>query len=704
MNILQILPELVVGGVETTVVDLSEILARQGHKIIVVSNGGPMVKQLENCGARHYALPVHKKSLWTILKCVKQLKKILKAEDIHIVHARSRVPAIIAFITARSLVSRNAGTHLPVYITTCHGYYSTHIFSKPISWGRFVICISNIVARHMIEDFGVPLSRVRFVSPGVNIDKFSFLPPSRRTNKNKTIGIIGRITPIKGHQFFIKAASRVIKSMPDTKIVIVGQPPLGKEAYLKRLKSMVNNMGISESVEFLGDREDVPSLLSKMDLLALSSVGREAFGRVIIEAQAAGVPVVATKVGGVTDIITDRQNGLLVLPYNANQMADAMLEIFNDKALSERLAQQARMDVENKFTVKAMSDKTLSIYQEALDHIRILVIKIGAVGDVILATPSLRAIRQKFPKAYMAVLVGLEERQILQNCPYIDELIIYNKPFIKKSISNFKKLADDLRKRDFDIVIDFQNSRRSHILSFLSMAPKRFGYGKKFGFLLNYRVKDSKAPMPPVRHQFRVLGTLGIELKDEALEVWPAKSDEEAVGAFLNQQWLVENQPLIGINIGGSRRWQTKRWPYDKLSQLCDELAARNMRVVLTGARHDQELAGVVEASGKSKPINAAGKTSLNELSALIKRCKVFISTDSAPMHIAAAVKTPVVAVFGPTDPDRHKPPSENVIIIKKELKCSPCYKPDCKKLKCIKQIDINEIVEAVDKFCRSTI
>lgn len=700
MNILQILPELVVGGVETGTVDLSSSLVKAGHRAIVVSNGGPMVERLEAIGAKHYKMPVHKKSLFSVIRCVKELKAILQKEEIQVVHARSRIPAIIAAFAVRSLAAKNVKSHLPVFITTCHGYYSAHIFSRPMSWGRFIIVSSNIIAMHMMEDFGAPFSRIKFIPRGVDIEKFKFMPPSERNSKNFTVGIIGRITPIKGHHFFIRAASKVARAFPGMKILVVGQPPLGKDNYVKQLKSLAERLGISESIEFLGHRQDIANILSKMDLLVLSSIGHEAFGRVVIEAEAAGVPVVATKVGGLTDIITDRKNGILVSPWNTEQLASAMIDVLKDRALAENLAQQARKDVEEKYTLRVMSDKTIAVYKQAVEEPRILVIKIGAVGDVVLVTPSLRALREKFPKARIEVLVGLESRQILQNCPYIDEVIVYNKPFLNKSFLNFVRLASQIRKTGFDAVIDFQNNRVSHLLGFFSAAPKRFGYrNKKLSFLLNHGIKDTKERLLPVEHQFKVLNLLGIELKNSRLEVWPSENDFKAVNDFLSQQWVIEGRKLVGINIGGSRRWQTKRWPRGLLVQLCDQLAAAGFHVVLTGSKGDAEWAGMTVGAAKLKPINAVGKTSLNELAALIKRCSVFISTDSAPMHIASATGTPLVAVFGPTDPDRHSPGDENITIITKKIKCSPCYKPKCSHYSCMKKIDVKEILEAIKKY-----
>ncbi|MFA4993561.1 MAG: glycosyltransferase, partial [Candidatus Omnitrophota bacterium] len=152
MKVLQILPELNVGGVETGTLDLSKYLVRLGHKVVVVSAGGALVKELEVAGAKHYTLPVHKKSILSIYKLIPLLAEIIRREEIDVVHARSRVPAWIAYFACRRTKA--------IFITTCHGYYKKHLFSMVMGWGKRVIVLSNVIARHMIEDFALPHERI----------------------------------------------------------------------------------------------------------------------------------------------------------------------------------------------------------------------------------------------------------------------------------------------------------------------------------------------------------------------------------------------------------------------------------------------------------------------------------------------------------------------------------------------------------------
>lgn len=696
MNILQILPELNVGGVETGTLDLAKSLVRFGHKAVVVSNGGELVKELESCGAIHYRLAVHKKSLFSIIKIIPQLAEIIKKEKIDIVHARSRVPAWIAYFAARKTNT--------VFITTCHGYYKKHPASEVMGWAKRVIVLSNVIARHMIDDFGVPHERIRLVPRSVDLERFKYTSPDKKRKEEFHVGIIGRITPLKGHLHFIKAMAKVARSVPRLKIWIVGDAPASREAYKEELQVLTKRLGLWNCTEFLGTQRDIPEILSNLDLLVLATVTHEAFGRVIIEAQAAGVPVVACEVGGVVDIIENGKTGLLVPPADPGSMAGAIIKVFKDKDLARNLAENAYKKVQEEYNVELMVKNTLDVYKDALSNFKILIIKFSSLGDIILSTAGLRAIREKFRDNFkISFLVGEESKDVLLRCPYIDELLVADFKNKDKGLTGILNLAKFLRKKNFDIVIDLQNNRKSHLLSFLTLAANRYGYdNKKLSLLLNHRIKDEKPPIDPVTHQFRILKMLGIDLEDPRLELWPSDEDQRYIDDLLSSQWLSANQRIIGINIGASPRWLTKSWPQAHIVKLCEALGLRDLRAVITGTQKDLpkafELMNMVK---NAKLINACAKTSVNQLACLIKRCAVFISADSSPIHIAAAVGTPFIALFGPTDPSRHLSTTKDYAVIKKDLSCSPCYKSKCKTKECMELITAEEVLEAIDKLLK---
>jgi lipopolysaccharide heptosyltransferase II len=696
MNILQILPELNVGGVETGTLDLARHLVRLGHKAVVVSNGGELVRELESYGAIHYQLPVHKKSVFTIIRMVPRLAEIIKKEKIDIVHARSRLPAWVAFFAARRTNT--------VFITTCHGYYRKHPFSCIMGWAKRVIVLSNVIARHMIDDFGVSHDRIRLVPRSVDLEKFKYISPDRKRKEYFNVGIIGRITPLKGHSHFIKAMARVARVVPSLKIWIIGDAPSSREAYKEEIQVLVRRLGLWHCTEFLGTQRDIPQILSHLDLLVFSTVTHEAFGRVIVEAQAAGVPVVATKVGGVVDIIENGKNGLLVSPADPVGLADAAIKIFKDINLARSLAENAYEKVKQKYNLELMVKNTLDVYKDALTNFKVLIIKFSSLGDIILSTAALRAIREKFTNNYkISFLVAEESKEVLMRCPYIDELLVADPKNKDKGLKGILNLGHILRRKKFDIVIDLQNNRKSHTLSFLTLAQERYGYNNgKIGFLLNKRIRDLEPLIDPVTHQFRILKMLGIDLNEAHLELWPSQEDENYVEDLLSSEWLSTNQKIIGINISASIRWLTKNWPLAHLAKLCEELGRREMRVVITGMEKDLDRANALMCMVKNvKLINACAKTSVNQLACLIKRCACFVSGDSSPLHIAAAVNTPFVALFGPTDPVRHLPPAKDYAVIKKDLPCSPCYKSKCKKNKCMELITPEEVLGAIEKLLK---
>ncbi len=706
MNILQILPELNIGGVERGTIELARFLVDNDHKAVVVSGGGRLVRELDIIGARHYTLSVGRKSIFTMVRMVWKLCDIIKRENIDIVHARSRVPAWIALAACRMTGCR--------FVTTAHGYYKNRFTSRVMGWGKFVIVASHVIAKRMMEDFNVPYSRIRYIPRGVDLEKFNVTDAKRRRELKEnakplpegsfTIGVISRITPIKGHEYLIKALSVVSRVVPKLKVSIIGEPSPGKEGYKEELELLVKRLALTRIVEFVGWQDDVPKVLSQLDLLVLPTVTPEAFGRVIIEAQACGVPVVATKVGGVVELVEDGVNGLLVPPEDCRSLQDAIVKIARDRDLAERLSENGRENAK-KYSLDKMATETIGLYKEVIEKKNILVIKTSALGDVILSIPSLRAIRSAFPKAIIKVLIGQEARQVLKGCPYIDEIIVCDFKARHRSIKGLMRLGTALRRSSFDMVIDLQNSRRSHLLSFLTFAPLRCGYDNgKFSILLNKKVKDTGEHIDPVSHQFKTLALAGVKSNDKRLEIWPQEEEEEWAEKFLHDSWIdIKRQRLVGINPKASKRWISKSWPIEKVAALCDELAGKhNARVIITGTKDDLRTAKEISSMSKSKPIIAIGKTDLLQLAAIVKRCDVFITTDSATMHVASAVKTPFVALFGPTEPERHVSAAGRYTILTSNAKCRPCYKATCARdYVCLKGISVEEVTRSIKEHLK---
>ncbi len=695
MRVLQILPELNVGGVETGTVDFAKYLKDHGHGSVVVSNGGGLVKELMEHDIRHYQLPVHKKNIITAFKCVKTLREIILDERIDIVHARSRVPGWIAYFACRRTPAQ--------FLTTCHGHYSVSFFSKVMSFSKLIIVPSQMIGRHMIERFHVSPENIRHIPRSVDLNRFNAQRAERSGTRQFVVTMVGRLSPIKGQAYFLKAMAKVIRSMPYVKVRIVGDASPGKDSYKQELIVMTRHLGLSEHVEFLGNRRDVPQILADSDVVVLASVVPEAFGRVILEAQAVGVPVVATKVGGVVEVIEDEKTGLLVLPRDTDGMAQAILRILNDRKLAREICFAARKKIEECYTLEHMASQTVAVYEELLAHQNILVIKLSAMGDVVLITAALKALRKRFSQAKICCLVGYESKEVLQKCPYIDELIVMDVKERDRNFFAFLKLAKKLARYRFDKVIDFQNNRWSHVLGFLCFARNVYGFrNKKLGFLLTDPVVKPNADLPPVEHQFQILELLGIPYDPNLLlELHVSEPAKKKSQSLLDSEWINEHVTVVGINISASEKWKSKNWPVEYIARLCDLLSARSIRVIITGTDKDKALAGQLLKLTRSKPAILVGKTSLMELAWVIKRCQVYVSPDSCPLHLAASVRTPFVALFGPTSSRRHLPPSRNCIVLERSLSCAPCYSGTCKIFThaCMKDISPEEVLSAIDRL-----
>ncbi|MEI7999688.1 MAG: GT4 family glycosyltransferase PelF, partial [Candidatus Omnitrophota bacterium] len=537
--------------------------------------GGALVADLERQGSIHYTLPVHKKNLFVMFSVINKLIHIIQKEKIDIIHARSRVPAWVGFFASRRTRA--------VFITTCHGYYSRHFFSRVMGWGKLVIAISEVIGQHMVQDFGVPSHHVRIVSRSVDTARFNIPRVVKNPKDPLIVTMIGRITPLKGHSFFLRAMARVIREFPNVKIQVIGDASAKRSGYKEELMLLTKRLGIANYVDFMGNRRDIPELLSKSDCLVLSTITQEAFGRVILEAQAAGVPVVANKVGGVSEIIDHERTGILVPPKDTEAMASAVLHVLKDRNFAASLVAEAQKKIGSRYTLKHMAEATLQIYRWATGSFSILVIKLTAIGDVILITGTLKALRQKFPNAQIHVLTSPEASSVVQSSPYINSVIVFD--VSKKDVVSIWKMSKHLRKYGFDKIIDLQNNRTSHLLSFLSFPKESYGFKNgKWGFLLSHGIKNDLTDISPVEHQFRVLKPLDINYhQDVNLELWPSEKDQQYIQSLLDSEWMGSYKDIVGLNISASARWSSKNWPLEHMVKLCDLLGSYNVRVILTG-------------------------------------------------------------------------------------------------------------------------
>ena len=697
MHILQLLPKLEVGGVERGVLDLAKGLVARGHRVSVVSGGGPLVEGLTRMGAMHYQLPVHEKSLTTMGSCVPAIAQLIRATGVDIVHARSRVPGWIGFAAAR-------WSQRP-FVTTAHGFYKPHLGSRVMMWGRVVIAPSASLGRYLVEQLHLPKERLRVIPRGVDLEEFAFEPPTAAAHQGPwRIGLFGRLSPIKGQEIALRACQRLLRSGLSVKLCLAGDTP--ESPTRRSLEALIRSLHLEDAVEWLGVRQDIPALIASVDLVVAPSTYPESFGRSVIEAQAVGRPVVASRLGALTELIEHERTGLLVPPRDPQALADALEQLISDAALRSRCIASARKQVETQWNAKRMVEQTAAVYDECLTKPKILIWKLSALGDVILATPSLRAIRRQFPQGHLTLVVGRTAYEVVARCPYLDDLIIYDPTRKDRGLRRQLAFLRRLRACAFDLSIDLQNSRKTHLMTWLAGVPVRTGYRRKFGWLLNRPVRLPRVVLAPIAHQHYLLRQAGFATNGEALELWPSPLDEQRAVQLLARPGVGESRAggpghvaaghqLVGIHPGGSGRWKTKRWDMDRWAKVCDALAQRSVQVVIIGGPEERSLGETLTQLTKTPPLILIGQTNLMELACLIKRCDVFMAHDSSALHVAAAVGTPTVALFGPTDPRRHLPPTFIGQVLNKDVFCSPCYSTRCRTIThaCMKRISVEEVL-----------
>ena len=313
---------------------------------------------------------------------------------------------------------------------------------------------------------------------------------------------------------------------------------------------------------------------------------------------------------------------------------------------------------------------------------RALVITLSNVGDVILTTPVVKTLILNFPDVRIDVMVGPNGKEVFEKDPAVSKVIIYDKhaPVIEK-----RRISSKLRRLKYDLVVDLRNTI--------------------FGLLLGPRYRTSTIQMVPkgIRHRIDAhlwrLKALGIELLYHQSYIHIPQEDEERVTKLLEAGGVGKDF----IVVAPGAKSHLKRWPEDNFVQLCDKVIAElGMAIVFTGVGGESDIIERISGKMKTKAFNAVNKTNLRELAALLKKARVVVTNDSAPLHLACAVGCRALALFGPTDPEKYGPTGQFDIVIHKKLPCAPCESAVCSfDCECMRSITHDEVFEAMTGMLR---
>jgi ADP-heptose:LPS heptosyltransferase len=329
---------------------------------------------------------------------------------------------------------------------------------------------------------------------------------------------------------------------------------------------------------------------------------------------------------------------------------------------------------------------------------RILIIKFRGLGDILLSEPSFRAVKESFPDAKVTLLINKEGYDIISGLNLVDEIICFDKKNIKNLWDDIR-FINEIRKKKFDLVIDLFGNPRSAILSFLSGAKYRVGLTYRFRkYFYNIKVDGFKEVIYNVDANLEVVKKIGAYTENKSLEIFLPKDAIEYIENFLKEKTLL-NSCLIGVNPFGN--WFTKRWGNDKFIELSERLIRDGFNVIFIWGPFEKDELDSIVCKMKNKPI-IAPPTNLKQISALIKRLNLLVTNDTLAKHIAVAVGTPTVTIFGATNKNAWTPPNNpKHIAISANLPCQPCEKIKCEHFKCMDAISVEEVYREVMRLVK---
>ena len=341
----------------------------------------------------------------------------------------------------------------------------------------------------------------------------------------------------------------------------------------------------------------------------------------------------------------------------------------------------------------------------------ILIIRTDRIGDVVLTTPAIKAVRNYFPEAKITVLMSPVTLDLLQGVDFIDEFMLDDRQGVNKGNKGFLKLVQQVRSKKFDLVINYHTKKRSNLCSYLAGVPYRLGYkNDKYGFLLNHPVEDNRhlGEVHEAQYCLDLLREIGIESDNLDLEIMVRQDSEQWIDNFLELNSIQAGSPMVVIHPAASD--PAKQWPKECFVELINRIAQRsdNIQFLVIGTEENRNLSEFIVNECRAKALEMAGLLSLSQLVSLLKRVDIMVSNDSGPVHVAAAVKTPVVSIFTRNqpgiNPQRWQPLGEKSRIVTvgfdDEISFKKAQEYDPQSMEAIPVNAVLEAVDALSKLC----
>lgn len=610
-----------------------------------------------------------------------------------------------------------------------------------------IVCCSNIVSTMFPKS-----NKVTVIPHGIDLDEFSpdINGKSIRGEfgvSGSLVGMITRLAPWKGIEVFIKAANYIDK---DITFAVIADPVIGKEKYALKLKKIIERLGLKERVLIKSvEYKRIPEVLAAFDIVVHASLRPEPFGLIIIEAMAAGKPVIASRLGGPLEIITEEIDGILIEPGNPSILASAISRLLQDHKTAQEMSRKAREKVIEKFNLKeyarsldvifrktikeySLKNANISIRKDALLNIsapfakliasvaangrginkgiikKILVIQLFGMGDLICSLPLLETLKKYFNRAEISLLLDKKLSDLTGLIEHKYEIIGY-----KRGILSKPGLISKIRKAKYDIVIILNPLFQGAWIAYFSGAKYRLGYVRdyegiqdieKISSLLTHPLLSVDKPMHDIQRYLEIAGFLGIGTAPPFPKLSIPEGAIKWADAFLRDNGAKQNDFIAGVNPHAG--WKSRCWDTKRFAEVADIMVERyNAKVIFFGSHAESDMRRVssIRSFLKHKVIYAAGKTRIAQLAALLNRCSLFLTNDSGPMHLAASLGVDMVVLLGPSDIKKFGYERENIInVTANGFFCKPCalnyqYKYNCIDNVCMQGIMVEEVIKAIE-------
>lgn len=366
-----LVPELGYGGVERGVLEQARAFTKAGDTVWILGARGPNVTRLFESGARFIEAPLHRKDPISVGRSVSIFRRFMAYESVDVVEAVSRVPAWVAHLVLRGRKNR------PGFLTSAHGFYRPHYLSRSITYGDRIIAVSEALKAHLVDRLGADPARIRVVPRGVDPEEFHPFSATERQRAREelglssdkfVVGMVSRMRRGKGLEVLLAAGARLKSDGIPIVLVFVGagspNASANRNRFAARFQAQIAAGRAENWIYALAPTAQVNRILNTLDVAVVPSTQPEAFGRGVIEAMAAGVPVVASRLGAIPEIVHDGVNGLLFEAGDSRALAGVLTKLYHDPDRRRALAESGVATVRRRFSLSDCLDATHRVLTE----------------------------------------------------------------------------------------------------------------------------------------------------------------------------------------------------------------------------------------------------------------------------------------------------------------------------------------------------